>query len=462
MKTLYVRIVATFMGIALISCLIGLLLTNLYYQEALHTKNQQKIWQAGQTITAMLEQTAPEQRDAYLAQVASLGYQVYYVDDRMHGTSYGSPFKHGSLQPDIIRGVLDGNVYKGVNEEYRRLMLFAFFENSLRNTIGLPVDGASGKGALFVRPDLEQQIGEVRLIVAVLLGSTFIVSLLLIALLSRLIVRPVKALTRATKQIVDGQYDVALDVARKDELGDLALNFTKMTQSIQQVEQMRQEFVANVSHELQSPLTSIQGLAQASLTNDIPAETRQHLQIIEQESRRLSALSKQLLTLASLDNEKRDIRKAPFRLDEQIRQIIIMLEWQWSEKQLQLGLELPAVQIVGDANLLYEVWLNLITNAIKFSSLEDKLSVAISETPQWIIVTISDTGAGISESELPHLFERFYKADKARSRAAGGAGSGLGLAIVHTILTLHGGRIDVSSELHAGTAFTVYLPRLQG
>jgi len=460
MKTLYVRIVVTFIGIALVSGIIGLLLTNIYYQEVLHTKSQQKISKAAETVRTMLEQMPRgKQMDTYLTQVASLGYQLYYVDSGLHGTAYGTPFRHGNLSQADIQSVVDGTLYKGIHQENRRIMLFAYFENSLRNTIGMPVHTASGPAALFVRPDLEQQAGELRLIIAVLLVGTFAVSLLLIVVLSRLIVKPVKALSHATKQIVDGQFNVQLDVLRKDEIGDLALHFTEMSSSLQQVEQMRQQFVANVSHELQSPLTSIQGLAQASLENDgLQEETTLHLQIIEQESRRLSALSKQLLTLASLDQREQSLAGAPFRLDEQIRRIIIMLEWQWSEKQMQLELDLPETIITGEAELLYEVWLNLIVNAIKFSQHAGKLSISIHMANQAVVVEVSDTGEGIHEDELPRLFERFYKADKARNRNV--AGSGLGLAIAHTIITLHGGEIAARSKLKQGSTFTVTLPQL--
>ncbi|MCQ6561126.1 sensor histidine kinase [Paenibacillus mendelii] len=461
MKTLYVRIVVTFIAIAIISCIIGLLLTNFYYQEVLHSKSQQKIWNAGQTIRTLLEQNPNGDTSAYLTQVASLGYQIYYVDEQQRGASFGAPFKHGSLSSTIIQSVLDGGIYKGVDEENNRFMLLAFFENSLRNTVGLPLLAADGeKRALFVRPDLEQQIGELRLIVAVLFIGTFVISLLLIVILSRYIVKPVKALTSATKQIVEGRFDVVLDVSRKDELGDLALHFTKMTQAIKQLDDMRQEFVANVSHEMQSPLTSIRGLAQASLDHGTTAgETEYNLRIIEQESRRLSELSKQLLTLASLDKENQALQITKFQLDEQLRQIIIMQEWQWSEKQLQLQLELPETWISGDAQLLYEVWLNLISNAIKFSSTGGMLSVQIEDADDdTVLVHIADTGAGIPESDMPHLFERFHKADKARNRTT--SGSGLGLAIAHKIVTLHHGRITAHSQYTVGSTFTVTLPRL--
>ncbi|WP_233567953.1 HAMP domain-containing sensor histidine kinase [Cohnella faecalis] len=256
-----------------------------------------------------------------------------------------------------------------------------------------------------------------------------------------------------------GNFDVDLDSGRKDELGGLALHFSQMAGSIRQVDRMRQEFVANVSHEFQTPLTSIQGFARAMRNKETtPEETEEYLSIIDQESGRLSSLSKQLLTLAALDKEDKPLQLAEFRLDEQIRQILIMLEWQWTEKRLNLDVDLPELTFAADAHLLYEVWLNLIANGIKFSETGDTLRIRATVSKDRIEVEIRDTGIGIPEAELPRIFERFHKADKSRDRSS--QGSGLGLAIVDKIVSLHRGTIRVESVLGEGTKVIVTLPRL--
>lgn len=312
--------------------------------------------------------------------------------------------------------------------------------------------------ALFVRPNLEQQIGDVRILMALVLGVTFLISIALIAVMTRYIVKPVKKLTEATNNIVRGDYNIKMDVLRTDEIGNLARHFTQMAHSLKQLDNMRQEFVANVSHEIQSPLTSIQGFAQSILEQEaIPAEARRYLHIIEEESRRLSSLSKQLLTLAALDKEAALMKPSAFRLDEQIRQVMIVSEWQWTEKQLTVELDLPEIVINADSQLLYQVWVNLLTNSIKFSHTGGTIRITITVTHD-IAVEISDTGIGIPEDELPHIFERFYKADKARNRAR--SGSGLGLSIAKKIIELHHGSIDVQSVPGQGTTFIVRLPRL--
>lgn len=462
MKTLYVRIVLTFMLVAFVSGVIGVLLTSLYYQEKIKTNNEDKILAMGQSIRTLYEQDSDLNLDTYLTGIAALGFQVYAVDERLNRKAFGGEFKHGKLSDAEVRAVLGGVIYHGMREETSRLKLFSLFENSIRNTVGIPVQTREGNVALFIRPDLEKQVGEIRIIVAVLLGFTFLTSLVLIVVLTRFIVKPLQMLKKATQQIVQGNFNVGLEKSRnrKDEFGDLARHFARMAESIRQLDRMRQEFVANVSHEFQTPLTSIQGFARAVLDKQVTEEQAdRYLEIIEQESRRLSSLSKQLLKLAALDKEDQRLQIASFRLDEQIREIIIMLEWQWSEKQLNLELELPEASIVADAHLLYEVWLNLISNGIYFTPSGGTISVEIRDRGgDGAEIEIRDTGIGIPESELKLIFERFHKADKARNRSS--SGSGLGLSIVHKIISLHRGTIEVRSEVGRGTAFTVRLPRL--
>ncbi|RKN84235.1 sensor histidine kinase [Paenibacillus ginsengarvi] len=458
MRTLYFRIVLTFIGIAVASAILGLLVTNVYYLTKLRDFNDQKMIHIATEFKRLYEQTPGADANAYLSGVAEMGFQIYVVNGSENGVSYGAPFKHRKIDDASIRAVLNGGIYNGMMQERHLLTVTGFFENSIRNSVGLPVRVQGETQAWFIRPNLEQQIGEVRVLVAVLLSATFLFSLVFIVILSRYIVRPVKQLTEATNRIVGGQYDIELDVTRKDEIGNLARHFTHMAQALKRLDAMRQEFVANVSHEIQSPLTSIRGFAQSILDRQAsPEEQERYLRIIADESTRLSSLSKQLLTLAALDKETGEVKRASYRLDEQIRQVLIVTEWEWSEKQLFIEPELPEIVISGDADLLYQVWFNLITNSIKFCKPGDCIAVSIT-SDDGIVVTVRDTGPGISAEELPHIFDRFYKADKSRSRTK--AGSGLGLAIVRKIVELHGGTIEASSAPGKDTIFTVKLPQL--
>lgn len=456
MRTLYVRIALTFVLVAFVSSLIGLLGVNLYYQSNIRDYSEHKMRHIAEQIRSLYERMPGLDENDYFRHIASLGFQLYAVKADGKGSFYGAPFRSVEIDPAVVTRVLGGGDYDGIVEEPHRLSVIGYFENSLQNSVGLPFEANGQRYALFVRPDLEQQLGEVRIIVALLLGLTFACSIAFILLFTRFIVKPVKQLTAATRKIAEGDYNIVLDTGRRDELGNMARHFMRMSESLQKLDEMRQSFVANVSHEIQSPLTSIQGFAQAAREDGVARDEQHHyLAIIEEESRRLSLLGKQLLTLAALDKDSRAVKKTSFRLDEQIRQVVLVSEWQLRENGTDVKLELSEAVVNADKQLLHQVWQNLLANAIKFSEPGGAISIGLNAGKE-IAVTVRDTGMGIPEAELPHIFDRFYKADKARNRNR--SGSGLGLSIVHKIVRLHGGTIDVQSRLGEGTAVTVRLP----
>jgi len=457
MRSLYVRIVAIFILITLISSVLALFIANAYYSNRMKTYNENQVLPVAEQVRNLFESSSDD-IDTFMHRIGAMGYQIYLVDGSGQGKVYGSPFKHSQFDPGIAEAVLAGDTYLGMHKKRQFLEIMGYFENSIGNTIGLPLKSSDAAYAMFLRPDLQQQLGEIRILLAILLGHAFLLVLALIVILTRTIVEPLKALKAATRQIVGGHYKIGLDVKRRDEIGDLARDFSHMAQSLERLDDMRTEFVANVSHEFQTPVTSIQGFTQAILDKKTTAEEeRQYLTIIHEESRRLSSLSKQLLTLAALDKETTIAQRNSFRLDEQIRQVLIVTEWQWSKKELELAPELPEVMIAADEGLLYQVWMNLIANSIKFTPSGGRISIEL-QVDRNITVSIADTGTGISQGDLPYIFDRFYKADQARGRSL--AGSGLGLSICRKIVELHGGSIAVFSESGHGTRFVVTLPHL--
>lgn len=456
MKSLYVRVVFTFVAIVLISGTLGFLLANEYYQRNLRAYNEQKITSIGQQIIDLYEHKSSLDLTAFMTHVGNLNFQLHLVDENGGVSQFGAPFRDQQIEPAIVQKVLAGETYRGITEEQHGLFVTGFFENTLTNSIGLPLIAEGKKYALFVRPNIEQQFGEVHIMFALLLAAMFVLSLILILVFTRYLVKPIEKLSRATKKLAEGQYDIHLDIARRDEIGDLAMHFARMTESLKQLDEMRQEFVSNVSHEIQSPLTSIQGFSQAIRSGGVTSEQREmYLTIIEEESRRLSSLSKQLLTLASLDKETGLYEPTRFRLDEQIRQVLLVLQQQWQQKKLAMELTLPETFIVGDKQLLNQVWMNLLANSIKFTPTAGSIYIAIQKDTR-IVVTIRDTGIGMSEEEQEHVFDRFYKGDKSRNREA--TGSGLGLSIVQKILQVAKGSIHIQSRIGEGTTVRVSLP----
>lgn len=457
MKTLYLRIVLTTALVMLLSSLLAFVISNAYYQYNLKPYNDEKMTDMTDDMIQFYKENPEVSLPAYLNSIGDLGYQIYLADSPDQGTFYGGDFRKKDLDGDVIRQVLGGQVYHGIAEFPAKLFITGFFDNSLSNSIGMPIAVNGQTHAIFVRPNVELQFGELRIFFALLLVLTTLISIILVFISTRYIVKPVTRLTEATKQIAKGNYHIKLNDRRRDEIGMLANHFSQMAKSLEQLESMRQEFVSNVSHEIQSPLTSIQGFSERLKSSQLTEEDRLHyLDIISDESRRLSQLSKQLLTLASLDKEESIIDKQLYSAKDQIKQVVYMLEWNWREKEIALDLQLSSASIYADPKWMHQVWVNLITNSIKFTEPGGTIRIRLEEEDNHHLIEIEDTGIGITEEDLPYIFNRFYKTDKVRNRSEGS--SGLGLAIVKRIIDMHNGQITVHSEPGKGTRIQIWIP----
>ncbi|WP_318614516.1 HAMP domain-containing sensor histidine kinase [Sporosarcina sp. YIM B06819] len=268
------------------------------------------------------------------------------------------------------------------------------------------------------------------------------------------------AMIDAMKQISKGDYTIKLanqfEHKKNHPFGKIVEGINEMAVELNQIEEMRQEFISNVSHEIQSPLASINGFANVLKQNHLTVEEREHyLGIIEMESLRLANLSDNLLKLTSIESQHHPFEPMPYRLDKQIRTIILSCEPQWLAKSLELDIALDEVEIKADQELMSQVWINLIINSIKFTSNGGTLKINLYQRNKDAIVEITDSGMGIAEEHQAHLFERFYKVDVSRNRKLGG--SGLGLSITKKIIDMHEGSIHVQSAVDEGTTFTVTL-----
>lgn len=285
---------------------------------------------------------------------------------------------------------------------------------------------------------------------SILIGTIFI------SLGTRVVIKPINMLSEAAKKVATGDFSVRVEeYGQHDAISDLIENFNLMVKQLSQNENLHKDFVSNLSHEFKTPISSIAGYAELLKTPNLTEEKRlEYAQIITNQTTRLTKLSSNLLKLSELENKAIGLQPSIFSLDEQIRDAILLLQRDWEEKQIHLEIELEETSYTGEKELLYQVWVNILDNAIKFTELKGVIHITLTQQEQ-IIVEIEDSGVGIGEEEQGKIFDRFYKVDSSRSTK----GTGLGLSIVKKIIELQNGSIKVTSTLNIGTKFTITLDK---
>ncbi|MGX7417638.1 ATP-binding protein [Carnobacterium gallinarum] len=458
MKSLHKLIVGTTFLVMIISFLAAFLISNIYYQFALKPVNDAKVTKVAEEVQDYFKHNASIDMDDYLTHISNLGYEIYSVSSTGNQNAYGDSFRKKELPSTTVDGVLNGTTYHGIAEFPKSLFITGFFDNDIRNTIGIPIQNGTITYAVFIRPDPAQQFGELRIFFALLLLLTITIGFCLIFLGSHFIVTPIKNLTHATQKFTNNPSEIIKTTRRKDEIGQLTNSFATMATEISKAEQARQEFVANVSHEIQTPLTSIQGYSTFLKDNTLTQEQRlNYLTIIESETARLSDLTKQLLTLAYLDNESQLTEGKKVDITKQIRQFIQFTQWKWQAKNIYLVTNLQPAFVTGNENFLYQIWQNLLTNAIRYTPDDGEIIIQLIEDNENYLISFFNSGAGIDDDVLPHLFDRFYQGNP--NQIQKDSGSGLGLAITKKIIQLHQGTIHIESQKNHGTTFAVTLPK---
>lgn len=295
-----------------------------------------------------------------------------------------------------------------------------------------------------------------------LFGLATIISIVVTPLfayhLSKRITAPLRELNRVAHHIAKGQFDQRVKINTHDELEELGHTFNEMVQALASLDQMRKDFVANVSHDLRSPLTSIHGYATAFLDGTIPDERKLHyFTIIKVQTERMMKLVNDLLDVARIEAGQFEIRHIAFNLSELVRQVIARLEPGLTNKKVNVELiseEDQDIYAFGDPDRIDQVLVNLIQNAVQFST-PDRCVEVILQREEQVVVSIRDYGPGIRQEDIGAIWERFYKADRSRTIKTG---TGLGLSIVKHILDLHQSLIHVKSEVGKGSTFTFKLP----
>ena len=293
----------------------------------------------------------------------------------------------------------------------------------------------------------------VMLLISVLVGSVVAIGTVKIPL------RPFNRLINNINRLAEGDFSARMHYSKamggNPVFRELSESFNAMAEELENTQMLRSDFINNFSHEFKTPIVSIAGFAGLLKQGNLSREEQlEYLDIIEGESRRLAQMATNVLNMTKVENQAILTNVTYFNLSEQLRTCVLLLERKWEKKNLEMSLELEEHMISGNQELLRQVWVNLLDNAIKFSPEDQVVEISASEENGWVCVSISNAGAPIPENQQEAIFRKFYQADRSHNTE----GNGIGLAVVKRVVELHGGSIRVESDA-AFTKFTVKLPK---
>lgn len=362
------------------------------------------------------------------------------------------------ISPDIVTQTLSNGscFYKDT---------FGGLYDSDRYIVARPIyynNNTKVMGAVFVTSDTSELLNFSDMVLRIFILSataSLAVSLLGIGGFSYNLVRPLRQMAQAAKQFGKGDFSVRVSETTNDEIGQLAVAFNNMADSLSSSEQIRKSFVANVSHELKTPMTTIAGFIDGILDGTIPPEKQDYyLHIVSDEIKRLSRLVRSMLDLSRIDSGELKLNYQNFDLFSTLVTIVITFEQEIDKKNIEIrGLDkITPKNVYGDKDLLHQVIYNLIENAVKFTDEGGYIEFNITQNTERTEFFIRNSGQGIKKAEIPLIFDRFYKTDKSRSKDK--KGLGLGLYLVRSIIRLHGGDISADSVINEYCEFNFYIP----
>lgn len=452
-KTLYSRFAIYTITVMILSAIISFLITNVYYHFELKAQNDAKVMQTLQHAKSYKDAEQQNDFEEYMRLLGGLNFQVIVFDESYHESHYGHAFRKNNLSKSAIDQVLAGKDYQGIRSRPFNLFITGFFDNETRNTVGTQFITDNGSYAVFMRPDIGHAFGEFRIFLVVLITLLIMISIALVIWSTYTLVKPVQQLKLATSRMMDSDFETPITVTRRDEIGALQQHFDTMRIKLKQLDNMRQHFVQNVSHEMKTPLTHIHHLLTQLQQERIPSRQSDYIQRIYDETHRLSQLTRQLLLLSELDNDTHLKFEDTVRLDYLIQDILKNEAYMLDQKEHVVVYELKPMTYIGNERLLTQAIENIIRNAIKYTEKYGMIDIQLYDENNDIIISIEDDGPGMTPETMQHIFDRFYK------QSSYSDSNGLGLAISRSIIERHHGTIRVASTLDEGTTFTIVLPK---
>lgn len=466
---IFKKLLLTYIGITLLTLVVLGLLMSFLFEDFYFTEKKNALLDHGRHVNNIIlkwdnKQINKEQVlfnlvsiDRFLtARIVVINSEGFILFDTQ---SYQGQWQGAGLQPEEFKEVLKGKVI------------------TKRGTTGSQFDTATLTVALpmFINEQIEgvilmntpiygistslKQVYRLFFIGALI---SLLMAFILSVHVSMMATKPLRKMNQAALEMARGKLDTQVDVVRKDEMGQLARNLNYMASELSKMEQMRKEFVANVSHELRSPITSIRGFIQAMMDGTIPQEGQgKYLQIVFDETNRLNRLINELLDLARIEAGNFDFEPQQFDLNAVIRRVGDRFYPLTNPRNvtMQVPEEQPLLTY-ADRDRVEQIIVNLVDNAVRFTPEGGQISLITELSNEKVTVRIRDTGVGMPEDELPYIWQRFHKVDKARTRTKKG-GTGLGLAIVKHLIDAFGETITVTSKEGEGTEFSFTLPHVK-
>lgn len=394
----------------------------------------------GLTATILYNHYSPVAQqfyDNYIVTISDvIDSNITVVDN--HGRVFCSTNQNKPISPKFMTSVLSDKPVKKFDSSKEHDYIIGFPLKDNNQIIG---------GVFFITeiPEIQEHISNVLLLFLLASIIALLVASLMVYLYAKRTVMPLRELNKAVLEIASGNFKKRLKPGN-DEIGQIASSFNHMASSLEKLEDMRSEFVSDISHELRTPMTSISGFISGILDGTIPPEKeKEYLKIVYNESKRLAKLTNDMLEMSKRTSPEYKLDASEFDINELIRLCIIQLEQKISDKFLELDVSLPdnKLMVLADKNSIQQVLINILDNAIKFGFQDSTVTISVTKKATKAYISIGNLGTGIDEEDIPHIFDRFYKTDKSRSKDT--LGAGLGLALVKNIIDLHHQDIWVES-----------------
>ncbi|WP_288208658.1 cell wall metabolism sensor histidine kinase WalK [uncultured Catenibacterium sp.] len=444
MKSIYSKLIIGFLLTSLLSFSICCFFTIRSYNRDSDQLALEELEHSSEHIADMIQLIDVKNQDKILSDYSETSEMSFTVTCEGQTKSYGHVNKKLILTEDELKTLATSKEKtlrsEGIVSQYAK----AFKIDNQTYVITVQKDFSSTKD-IFMKSYTSAAI------IFMMTGS------IVFLIVADIIVKPISRLTKVTDELAKGNYKVRVNYEGKDEISSLYASFNQMAVRLAKQETIRQQFISDVSHEFQTPLTAISGFATILKNENLTDEQRQkYADIILFNSNRLSHLSKNMLQLTLLDGEDTALDKTEFPLIEQLNRVIEMEDNAALSKDIEIEFIHPKKEFIieADESRMEQVWINLLSNAIKYTNEHGVVTVEVRRTPTELQVRFEDTGVGMSQDAISHIFERFYRQDKSRTIE----GNGLGLSIVKRIIDLHHYKIDVESQEDVGSVFTVYIP----